>query len=90
MNMFCKVLVGTAIAVSLAGCGLSTMKPNYTSTNTDLLRIGGDKPEDKAPETINSGSYCLQIIDKWKADGKTPDGQTVWSKDSFRKATPCN
>jgi hypothetical protein len=89
MNTFGKVFIGAAIAISLAGCGLNTMKPNYTSTNTDFLRIGGDKPSDKEPEIINSGSYCLQITEKWKADGKTPDGQTIWSKDSFRKATPC-
>ncbi|MDR3629509.1 MAG: hypothetical protein P4L42_04160 [Desulfocapsaceae bacterium] len=89
MNAFCKLFICAGIAVSLAGCGLGTMKPNYTSTNNDLLRIGGDKPSDKEPEIINSGSYCLQIIDKWKADGKTPDGQTIWSKDSLRKALPC-
>jgi len=29
------------------------------------------------------------ILDKWKTDGKTPDGQMIWTKDSFRKVIPC-
>jgi hypothetical protein len=53
------------------------------------MRIGGDTPVDKEPEIVNLGSYCLKVTEKWKADGKTPDGQTIWSKDSFRKVTSC-
>ena len=89
MKRVCTLFIYAAVAVSLAGCGMATMKPNYTSTNADLLRIGGDRPNDKSPEIINMGSYCLQVTDKWKADGKTPDGQTIWSKDSVRRALPC-
>lgn len=89
MNKIFKYFVYGAIAVSVAGCAATTITPSYTSTNTDLMRIGGEKPSDKEPETINMGSYCLQVADKWKADGKTPDGQTIWSKDSFRKVIPC-
>ncbi len=89
MYTFCKVFICAAIAVAMAGCGTTTIKPNYTSTNADLLRIGGGEPSDKEPEIINMGSYCLKVTEKWKPDGKTPDGQTIWSKDSIRQATPC-
>ena len=89
MNRTCRFFIYAAFAASLTGCGMTTMKPNYTSTNADLLRIGGERPSDKSPEIIEMGSYCLQVTDKWKADGKTPDGQTIWSKDSVRRALPC-
>jgi len=89
LKKLCTFFIYAAIAVSVAGCGMATMKPNYSSTNTDLMRIGGDRPSDKEPEIINMGSYCLQVTEKWKADGKTPDGQTIWSKDSLRRANPC-
>ena len=89
MNRFYVFFTCAALAVTMAGCGFGTIKPNYTSTNVDLMRIGGDKPNDKGPETVNMGSYCLLVTDKWKVDGKTPDGQTIWTKDTFRKAIPC-
>lgn len=78
-----------AIIITLAGCATTKIKPNYTSTNLEQLRIGGDKPGDKEPEVINMGSYCLQIAEKWKADGQTPDNQKIWTKDTFRKVAPC-
>ncbi len=85
-----RLLAGyTLLAAFMAGCGAATIKPSYTSTNADLMRIGGEAPEAKAPEIINMGSYCLQVTDKWKADVKTPDGQTIWTKDTYRKVTPC-
>jgi hypothetical protein len=89
MIKFRVLFVCAAIAVIFAGCGMDTIKPNYTSTNPDLMRIGGDRPGDKEPEIVNMGIYCLQVTEKWKADGKTPDGQTIWTKDSLRKAIPC-
>lgn len=92
MNKMCKFALYAAISVSLAGCGVfgtTTIPPNYTSANPDLMRIGGEAPSNKEPEMINMGSYCLQVTEKWKEDGKTPDGQRIWSKDSFRKAVPC-
>ncbi|MBI5593362.1 MAG: hypothetical protein HY881_23140 [Deltaproteobacteria bacterium] len=89
MNKFCIFFVCVVFAVTMTACGMATIKPNYTLTNTDLMRIGGEKPSDKEPEIINMGSYCLQVSEKWKADGKTPDGQTIWSKDSLRHAIPC-
>lgn len=78
-----------AIAAALTGCGAATIPPSYSSTNPDLMRIGGDTPGNKEPEIVNMGSYCLQVTDKWKTDGKTPDGQAIWTKDSFRKVVPC-
>jgi hypothetical protein len=75
--------------IAVSACGMATIKPNYTSVNTDLMRIGEEKPVDKEPEIINMGSYCLKVTEKWKADGKTPDDQTIWSKDSIREAVPC-
>ena len=42
------------------------------------MRIGGETPGNKEPEILNLGSYCLQVTDKWKNDGKTPDGQAIW------------
>jgi hypothetical protein len=93
MNKFCVFLVYAAIAVALTGCSYfntpTTVNPNYTSANPEVMRIGGESPGNKEPELLNLGSYCLQVVDKWKADGKTPDGQTIWTKDSFRKVTPC-
>ena len=89
MNKLCIFFVCATIAVTIVGCGAATIKPNYALTNTDQMRIGGDTPDNKEPEIVNLGSYCLKITEKWKSDGKTPDGQTIWTKDSFRKATPC-
>jgi hypothetical protein len=89
MNRFCVFFVCAAITVTFAGCGVPTVNPNYSSANPDLMRIGGESPGDKGPEIVNMGSYCLSVTEKWKADGKTPDGQTLWTKDSLRKVIPC-
>ena len=89
MNKLCVLCVCAVIAMSVTGCSKTTVNPNYTSANPDLMRIGGESPETKEPEIINMGSYCLRVVDKWKLDGKTPDGQTIWSKDTFRKVIPC-
>ena len=88
MKKYIISILSIGLAVALSACAM-TVKPTYTSTNVDLLRIGGEKPSDKEPETIHAGSYCLQIAEKWKADGKTPDGQTIWTRDCLRKVIPC-
>ncbi len=77
------------IAATLAGCGTTTINPNYSSANPELMFIGSEAPAAKAAETLNLGSYCLSVTEKWKVDGKTPDGQTIWTKDSLRKVVPC-
>jgi hypothetical protein len=89
MNKVGVFFIYAFVAVTLAGCGAATIAPNYQSTNPELMRIGGDTPGNKEAEILNMGSYCLQVTDKWKVDGKTPDGQTIWTKDSFRKVIPC-
>lgn len=89
MNKLCIFSVYAALAITMAGCGAATIKPNYTSIDVEMMRIGGDTPVDKEPNIINLGSYCLKVSEKWKADGKTPDGQTIWSKDSLRNVIPC-
>lgn len=93
MNRICVFVSCAALAVVLSGCGTTlfspTISPTYTSTNPEMMRIGGDAPSSKEPEQLHMGSYCLQVMDKWKADGKTPDGQVIWTKDSFRKVVPC-
>jgi len=78
-----------AVITTLVGCAITNIKPNYTSTNLELSLIGGDKPGDKEPEIISMGSYCLKVVEKWKADGETPDNQKIWTKDTVRKAIPC-
>jgi len=89
MNKLCMFFVYAALAITMAGCGAATIKPNYTSIDVEMMRIGGDTPADTEPEVVNLGSYCLKVSEKWKADGKTPDGQTIWSKDSLRNVIPC-
>jgi len=89
MKKFCILIAWMAPAVTIAACGPATINPNYSSANPDLMRIGGEAPADKGPEIINMGSYCLSVTEKWKADGKTPDGQTLWTKDTLNKAIPC-
>ena len=79
----------TAATAILAGCSSNTIKPTYANTHTDLLRIGGEKPENPAKEKINTGSYCVEVQDTWKDGGKTPDEQPIWVKDTFRHTVPC-
>lgn len=89
MTKICAYFVYTVVAVTLAGCGAATINPNYTSAKPDLMRIGGGAPEAKEPEILNLGSYCLQVTEHWSADGKTPDDQVIWTKDSIRRVVPC-
>lgn len=76
--------------LALAGCAGSTITPNYQSTNTEALRIGGKQPPASEPLVENMGSYCLQTMEVWHQDGKTPDGQALWTKDSKRNIVPCS
>ena len=89
MKKCIALLAGGIVAAALVGCGAKTVSPSYTSTNPDLLRIGGDKPENLGAQVQNLGSYCLQVRDEWKGEGKTQDDQTIWTKDSYRTVVPC-
>ncbi|MCL2790644.1 MAG: hypothetical protein FWD79_08360 [Desulfobulbus sp.] len=77
------------LAVILTGCNAATINPNYSSANPEWMFIGEKAPAEKPTETLNLGSYCLSVSEKWKMDGKTPDGQNIWTKDSLRSITPC-
>ncbi len=77
------------LAGSLAtGCA-QVIKPNYTSSKPDIMRVGGDTPSTPKTTTENVGSFCLEISDNWHQDGETPDGQALWAKDTARKVVPC-
>jgi len=89
MKKLCMYFGCAAVAVIINGCAATTITPNYVSTDPELLRIGGDQPINDEAKVINLGSYCLRVEEKWKTDGQTPDGQTIWSKDSFRAVAPC-
>lgn len=72
----------------LAGCAGNTIVPSYATSNPNL-QVGGDKPVDVGPTVENAGSFCLQVTEQWHEDGKTPDGQKLWSRDTYRKVVPC-
>jgi hypothetical protein len=90
MNKICQYFACAAMALTIAGCASPIITPTYLSSDTELMRIGSEQPNDKEPVIVNMGSYCMQTAEKWKADGKTPDGQTIWTKDSLRKVALCN
>ena len=80
------ILLATGL---LAGCASNTIAPRYTSDNPDILRIGGERPSNPDVVVENAGSYCLQVTERWNDHGRTPDGQTLWAKDTQRKVVPC-
>ena len=77
-----------AASVCLAACATQTITPSYTTTNPHI-QIGGERPVDGAPQIEHAGSFCLEVVDKWHQDGKTPDGTALWAQDTFRKVVPC-
>lgn len=83
------LFLSASIAALLTSCGTATINPNYSSANPEWMFIGKEAPAAKPSELLNLGSYCLSVTEKWKTDGKTPDGQTIWTKDSLRKVVPC-
>ncbi len=89
MNRMCAFFVYAVLALTLGGCGAATVNPNYTSGQPDLMRIGGGMPDAKEAEVLNLGSYCIKVTEKWNADGKTPDDQVIWTKDSIRRVVHC-
>ncbi len=79
------------VATLVAGCaGNTTIAPRYTTESPDYLRIGGERPSNPDVRTEPSGSFCLEVAERWNDHGKTPDGQTLWAKDTLRKVVPCN
>ncbi len=82
------VLLCLLLVTLSTGCS-QIIKPNYTSSNPDIMRVGGSSPEKPLTTTENVGSFCLEVSDNWHRDGKTPDGQALWAKDTARKVVPC-
>ncbi|MBB3329227.1 hypothetical protein BDK63_000063 [Halomonas campaniensis] len=77
-------------AALLAGCAGNAISPNYSSSNPDIMRIGDDRPADPEKRVEDLGSYCVEVTETWNAHGTTPDGQSLWAKDTARKVVPCN
>ncbi|RUR33660.1 hypothetical protein [Vreelandella nanhaiensis] len=80
------VLLATVL---VAGCASSTVAPRYTTNNPDVIRIGGERPANADPRTEDAGSYCMETAERWNEHGRTPDGQTLWAKDTLRRVVPC-
>ncbi|MCB1748827.1 MAG: hypothetical protein KDK06_16740 [Gammaproteobacteria bacterium] len=74
--------------ILLCACASQTIVPSYVNNNPDL-QVGGERPTDGMPRTESAGSFCLEVSDKWHQDGRTPDGQPLWAKDTFRRVVPC-
>lgn len=79
------IIVATA---ALGGCAGNTIAPDYSSTDPNV-HIGGEQPEDDGSKIEDIGSFCMEVTQKWHEDGKTPDGQKLWSRDTYRKVVPC-
>jgi hypothetical protein len=86
--LFRRSLAALALVSLVAGCA-TTIAPTYTSEKQNIMRIGGDKPSSKEPSVESTGSFCVQTSEVWHEDGTTPDGQTLWAKDTMRKVVPC-
>jgi len=76
------------LAAVASGCA-STIAPEYTTEKPDIMRIG-DRPQDTAAVTDKAGSFCIETTEKWHNDGSTPDGKTLWAKDTLRKVIKCS
>ena len=75
-------------ALLLSACAGKTIVPNYQNSNP-FLQVGGEQPANSAPVVENAGSFCLEVSEVWHSDGKTPDGQKLFAKDTQRKVVPC-
>ncbi|MFQ3787623.1 hypothetical protein [Halomonas sp. A29] len=78
------------IAALLVGCGTNALAPRYTSENPDIMRISNEQPANPEKTTEDLGSYCVEITETWNSHGRTPDGQTLWAKDTQRAVVPCD
>ncbi|WP_447529482.1 MULTISPECIES: hypothetical protein [unclassified Vreelandella] len=87
--LLCRFLPALLATLLVAGCASSTVAPRYTSSNPDIMRVGGERPSNPDPRTEDLGSYCLESTERWNEQGRTPDGQTLWAKDTLRKVVPC-
>jgi hypothetical protein len=81
-------LLVAVVAATLSGCAGNTITPDYSSTDPNV-QVGGEQPADSGPMKEDIGSFCMEVSQKWHEDGQTPDGKTLWSRDTFRKVVPC-
>jgi hypothetical protein len=81
-------LLVVSAAATLSGCAGNTITPDYSSTDPNV-QVGGEQPVDSGPTKEDIGSFCMEVSQKWHEDGETPDGKTLWSRDTFRKVVPC-
>ena len=86
--MYSRFFLLALVGALTVGCASQTIAPTYSSTNPNI-QVGGQRPVDGTPVVENAGSFCLEVVDKWHQDGKTPDGTALWAKDTFRKVVPC-
>ncbi|WP_110656312.1 hypothetical protein [Salinicola halimionae] len=84
-----RMLMASGLVVAMAGCASNTFAPNYQSNNTDILRIGGERPDAAAPAVEDLGSFCVQTTQQWTDQGRTPDDQRLWVKSTLRQAVAC-
>lgn len=78
------------VATLLVGCGSNAVAPRYTSENPDIMRIGNDRPADPERRVEDLGTYCVEVTETWNSHGRTPDGQTLWAKDTNRAVVRCD
>ena len=84
-----RLVVLCTTTLLLAGCGNGTIRPDYASTNENL-QIGGRKPADPPATIENAGAFCLEVREEWHEDGRTPDGERLFTRDTLRRAVACN
>lgn len=78
------------VAALTAGCASSAISPTYTSANPDIMRISDERPADPEKRVEDLGSYCVEVSETWNAHGTTPDGKSLWAKDTARTVVPCD
>jgi hypothetical protein len=78
----------SVIVLLITGCASNIISPSYATSNPNM-QVGGERPVDFAPTVENAGSFCLEVTETWHNDGKTPDGQALWAKNTMRRVVPC-
>lgn len=58
-----------------------TPKVKVISTNTDLMQIGTEKPQDVGPFLVQDGNVCVKVFKTWRKIANIHD-QTVWGAET--------
>lgn len=88
MKTFYLPLAASVLALGVSAC-TTVLKPSYIVSDPEVMQISSKRPVAKPAELVNLGQFCVSVQGQWKADGETPDGQTIWTKDTYRKAAAC-